>query len=430
MGRTLLNIALVCLLTAIALFGCGDRPEQWGVVLWSTNEDLLPSGSLVGIYENSQLNGTYTYRPLDAQTSFQTEQWRVEAFRKRRDAEGFAAEYERWSDRFAVSELDGLRVRARPDADSAQMYKLREEERIKIVGRTAEPTKVGEHEGYWYEVLTTEGVRGYTFDEFLAVRTLEELANATEQQESDPFLEQLYTTVYRPEYFREMHRTGRYDLDRFLPAYGLTVDHESRQVRIVLEDHQVTIDYERVTRPTDNSYAFEESSLILTRNPKWINLIYSHDGTRYSRNFVHFQENIGAVVDSEIERRQAVYEELRSNGPILESSAYGTIELLEDQVFEWEGFGRLVPGVISTDPPAGGRVEFPLYLDDAASQDFDGALVFAFRDESGQVLDRVRFVYAFAAGGIRFNYAPESAVEENLIHANNLSSVILFFTFS
>lgn len=430
MHRISIVSTLMFLVVLSLLSGCGERPDEWGVLLWSEDETAMPSGSLVGIYESSQLNRTYTYRRKEDTQFTVSPQWRVEAVGRRRDAEAFRDTYAGWADRYAVSLLDGLRVREEPHPDAVQLYKLREGEVMKLIARGDESVTVGQYHGYWYEVLTEDGVRGHTFDEYLEVTTRAALAEEQNEEEGDPFLETFLTSVYRPEFFREMVETGRYDLDRFVPDYGVFPDPEAGTITIAAEDHTTTIEYERITRPTDASYAFEESSLILTRLVRWINLSYADGADRFSENYVFFPEDIETLTQEELERRQKQFETLIEAGSQVKSSAYGSITFSEDRTFLWEGYDRLVPDVIPSTASGAGVVEFPLYLDDSIAATYDGALVLAFAlDDPDRQTVSVRFLYNLEENGIRFTFVPEIAVEERLIGSDGISSVILFFTY-
>ena len=424
---------LAIIITAVTLISCADRPESWGVVVWAPEESEVETGTVVPVYDTSQLNKTHLIRVEPGKPAFDIDQWRLLTYRKKRDAESYAAEYASWTDVYARVGLDKLRVRESPDAESAQQYKLRSGEIVKITGRIDEPSTVGDYVGYWYEVLTEEGVRGYTFDEYLEIRTAEELATEETIDDSDEFLERFFGTVYRPDSYREMVRTGRYDLPRFLTSYGVFADEANRTIEIVTEDHYTKIEYDRIMRPNEDSYAFEGTSLILTVHPgNWFNMAYANEaGERYSKDFVYFPGDIETLATRELDRRQFVLEGLIEDGNTLESSAYGTLHIREDSTFEWESFDRLVPAIVSQDATGVGTVEFSLYLAEDAAVEYDGTVVFDFAlDDSEVTVETVRFLYTFGGGGIRFTLVPESAVDEIVVRTSSPSSTILFFTFT
>ena len=410
--------------------GCADRPIQWGVLLWSFDEEEFATGEVVAIYGISQLNNSYSLRSEAGGAPIDTEQYRITAVRNRRDAENIASEYEAFIRLYGVAKIDGLAVRESPDAGAIRLYKLRLGEAVKIVDR-GDLAQVGEYEGYWYSVISDEGVSGFTFSEFLASLDVDALGDA-EKIAVDEFLEQFFSSNYRPDVYRDMLRSRRYDLDRFLPEYGIFPDRENQRIVIVNEDHESEIEYDAITRPTEDSYAFEGSTLILFRvTETWINLIYSEstDGVvRYSEDYVFFPDDIEMLTIRELERREELYEQMRARGSSLESTAYGTIELGDEAAFQWNGFERLAPDIVPKDATGSGIVEFSLYVGEALQSEYDGAVAFVFVREGGGLGQRVRFLYSYRNGGIRFAYAPGPAEEQNVIDQVG-SSIILFFQY-
>ena len=419
---------------SLALFAaCAPRPEMWAVVLWSTEDHPVTTGSIVAIYESSQLNNTFTIGIGTGKERDEFAQWRLEAFKRKRDAESFAAVYAQWSDMYGKVNLDRLRVREAADAESAQLYKLRSGEIVKILTKLEETAAVGEYKGHWYEVITGEGVRGYTFDEYLEVNSSEALLASETPEEADEFLERFYGTVFRPDTYREMKSTGRYDLANFLPEYGVFADAEKRLIKIVTFDQAIDFEYDHISRPTENSYAFVGSSLILTVHPgNWFNVIYADENdTRYSKDFVYFLSDIEELASLELERRHDVLLDFIHDGSVLESSAYGTIIIEDDGAFEWKGFDRLVPDVVSSEATETGVLEFSLYLDDELITQYDGGIVMHFFGADPEIrTDTIRFLYTFGNRGVRLTLVPEASLNNNVVQQNALSSTILFFTYN
>jgi hypothetical protein len=73
--------------------------------------------------------------------------------------------YGEWAPYFGVAEIQALPVREfmATDPSSSIVYRLREGERVKIIGRTPETVEVGGLNDYWFEILTENGTRGYVF---------------------------------------------------------------------------------------------------------------------------------------------------------------------------------------------------------------------------------------------------------------------------
>ena len=228
----LLPLALVALFSLMTvLTGCAGGGAGWGVILWSHDESVYPTGSITPIVSVSQLNSTYDIRADRRSPVESVPQWRVSFFKRKSQAEDFLEGFSEYTDAYAVAKLDGLPVRDERDAAAKRIYKLREGEIVKILSRDKEKSVEGEYDGYWYQVLTDGGVAGYSFGIYLEVLTAAQLAERDLSEERDEFLEHFLTSTFRPKYYRNMLVTGQIDLDRFLPDYGIFPDPE-RQVPV------------------------------------------------------------------------------------------------------------------------------------------------------------------------------------------------------
>ena len=162
--------------------------------------------------------------------------WRVRVYAEPEPAAEFARGYADFVNVYAYAARRGLPVRAEASATAGIVYKLREQEVVKVIGRGAEPERVGSFENYWYQVLTEDGHRGDTrtgsscrvFEAFGDPR-----AEAARLHADDPGLERVMATAWRPEEFLTMVNRHRFDLLRLRPGYGLFPDAEAQVFRLV-----------------------------------------------------------------------------------------------------------------------------------------------------------------------------------------------------
>ena len=116
----------------------------------------------------------------------------------------------------------------------------------------------------------------------------------------------------------------RINLDRFLPEYGLYPDPDNGRLVIVTEDHTSTIEFDSITRVSEDSYAFEGSTLLMViKTTNEVNLQYSENGVQYSEDYVYINADIDMLIIQERERRLSLYDEIYDLGNVLESTAYG-----------------------------------------------------------------------------------------------------------
>ena len=407
--------------------GCSFRPDGWGVLLWSHDERSFPTGTTVPIVETSMLNTTYDIQQDRESSVFTVDQWRLAFFKRKTQAEEYAALYEAYKGLYAVANLAGLPVRENRDPDAKRVYKLRMGEIIKVLEKDQSVSTAGEYEGYWYKVLTDGGVIGYTFDRYLNIYTSLQLAEREQAEERDENLEKFLNSNYRPKYFRNMLIARRINLDRFLSEYGVYPDPENGRLIIVAEEHTSTIEFDSITRVSEDAYAFEGSTLLMViKTQNEVNLQYSENGVQYSEDYVYINADIDILIIQERERRLDLYDQILNLGDTLRSTAYGTIMLDENGGFMWDGIDRLVPEIIPESAGNEGRIDFPLHLSDELKGSFDGVMSLFFAES--KVL---HFLYRYERDGIRMKHVVwEDDGEDIVVETEGNSPIIIFFRIS
>lgn len=427
--RTLL---LSLLLVLPLLQSCGGRPIGYGVLLWAPEESPIANGALLEILEESQLNSTYTVTTAELEEDVTVPMWRVERFEEQEGAMEYAAAYAPYVDSFARSQRQALPVRAEQDRLSPDVYRLREDELMKILDRSEEPSDEAGFEGYWYQVLTREGVRGWAFGYFLELTDSSGDARPEENEaggggETDD-IERILANVWRPAYFREMINRGQVDLGRLSTSYGLFPDEENRELRIVLPEHTATFSYTEFFRAAPSRYGLEGSPVTISvRGERTISVQYTLNGREQSAVFVLLDREIPEIVEEEMERRRELRERFSRDGNSLVSTAYGEIELLEGGQFVWSGYDRLTPTVIPERAAEGGTITFPLFLSEDLQEEYDGAVLFTFDGEGGPVA--VRFIYEYTDAGVRLTYVPPQDVAESVVQREAFSPIVIFFSY-
>ena len=315
----------------LALIGCGGGSRSFGVVLWPPQESPLEFGMLVEVTDSSDIESTYTVRPLENGERMTTEQWRIEAFDSNEQAREFADNFEQYSDTFGTSQLQALRVRTEPNASAESVYRLRQGEEVNVIGQSSDASEDGGSTDVWYEVLTRDGSRGWVPDRFLAgLESSSEAANSEIEGVTNPRLDTFLSTVWRPTYFQRMLESDRIDLERFRTEYGLFPEPEQSRVRLNLPDQSATFDYETWSSGQARQFIAEGTRFsVIVRSEKTISIRYTVNGERYNIAMIRIDEDIAETRAAERERRSELYASLRSRGTRLSSDAYGTVELRE-----------------------------------------------------------------------------------------------------
>ena len=222
--RTARPLALIALLPAMValLTACGERRVGWGVVLWGPQRGI--DGSVLSISGESDIQDVYRY--TDAETVREIARWRVRLFTDREQAEAFAVSYRDLVHTFGYAARKGLPIREAADARSAQLYRLREGEAVKIIGREEHQATVGDYTNFWYQVLTADGTLGFTFGEFLPLFETGEdpQAEADRLLGEEVQLDRITGVAWRPQYYADMLVRRRIDLTRLNDTYGFTIE--------------------------------------------------------------------------------------------------------------------------------------------------------------------------------------------------------------
>jgi hypothetical protein len=414
---------LVILGFAAFFSSCDFNGQGYGVVLWSDSPDLLSDGAVARVEERSEINDTVTLRLPDSKETVTFDAWRVSIFADESEAAAYAERIAPFRESFALAGRNALPVRASADRASRIVYRLRSDERVRILTRSEETSDEAGFVDYWYEVLTEEGVSGWVFGFFLKMPS-----EGPEVAEEDPKLATILSTVWRPVYFAEMIQSGRYDLSRFRPEYGLFPVPEENRFDLRLIGSTASFEYEEMANAAFNVYVARGTSLQITyRNERTISIQYSVDGEGYSIAMERIQEDIPELIQEELDRRNAIRDELVERGPILRSNSYGTITVEPDGTLRWTGFDALVPRIIPSNTSGEGRLDFDLYVSERFSDRYDGAATLSLESPSGPV--RIPLLYVYTSTGIRLIPLSNQDVRRNLVINEPSSPVVLFFSF-
>ncbi len=412
----------VILLVAL-ISSCSFGGEGYGVVLWSDDSEPLRNGTVARVEDRSQINGTVTLRIPDSRDTVALDEWRVRVFEEESAAAAYAERMASVEADFAFAGRNALPVRQSSDRTSRIVYRLRDNEQMRILTRGDEPSDEAGFVDYWYEVLTEEGVAGWVFGYFLRIPS-----DIPPEADEDPKLATILSTLWRPSYFPEMIQTGRYDLNRFRPEYGLFPVPEENRFDLRLIGTSATFTYEEIANAALDVYVARGTSLQITyRNEDTISIQYSVNGEGNNIAMERVEADVPELIQQEIERRNALRDQLVERGPVLRSTTYGTITLGPDGTLRWTGFDPLVPRIIPRNTAEEGRLAFDLYVSDRFSDRYDGAATLTLENPSGGV--EIPLLYVYTSTGIRLLPLGRQDLRRNLVINEPSSPLVLFFSF-
>lgn len=396
------SIFLLLLLTSLT--SCRPKPIGYGVLLWWEEKPELIEGQVYPVYSESNIRDAYILVP-EGEVGEEVPRWRMDLFNSREKAETFAADYAVRIRMFGDAETNGLAVRKEPDTGSDRVYKLREGQSVKIVEEVPEAVQIAGVEGYWYRVLTADGIAGYCFGPNLDIYDADVRAARGETLDVDPILENFLSKTFRPEEFRNMVRENRVDLRRFSVDRGTFPRKEEKTIRLVTDDDSFTFTFDEITMAEENHFIFGDSGLGVTViTPNKVVMHYRDKGENVNEVYVAL-DGMGELIDQEMERRDALFASFRRMGPGV-SNAYGTIAFEDLRLFFWEGFDRLIPDIIPGDARGQGTVDIWYFPVPEIAQEYEGVLTFHFSPYTPGGDKDINFLYRRSEQGLRLVYIP------------------------
>lgn len=416
----------VVILLSILTLSC-SRNIGYGVIKISQDEAKLKSGSLIKIINESRIRETWVYN-TESEKFVEIEKWRVKYFKKLDEAVEYQKGLQTWDGYFAVVKRPkGHSMRIQPifDPPAMEVYRLKNNQKVKVIGRTDEKMDIGRFSGYWWKLITEDGVEGWSYDSYLNIYNGEELVKG-EKDEEGPEIEKFFKVTWRPDYYLSMINSRNINLDKFKTKFGLFPDFDKKEIIISMPDHYVNQSFTSIIKTGNYNYKLEGSDIQLDFSYKDMVLVsYSQDFNSYFNEFVSLKANIGEVIQSEISKRDLKYNEFKLNGPTYKSRAYGTVKFEEDKKFIWRNMANLkAKQLLTSNAKSSGDVKFDTFLATSLKGKYDGAITFDFG--SRQVLT---FLYLFEDGGVRFLHVPKSKIKDSLITTDNFfTPTQLFFT--
>ncbi|WP_028974336.1 SH3 domain-containing protein [Spirochaeta cellobiosiphila] len=421
---------LILLGLLLTLNSCGPRKIGYGVILWSDNEEVLPTGSYVWVLRESNIRDTYTVMQPSSKDEYELDKWRIHFSEKEQEAKDYKKQFTPYISYYGISEKAGHAIRDDKRADSERVYKLRENQEVKVIGQSKEKEKIGSFDEYWFYVLTEDGYTGWTYGSYLKPYTNDANAEAiVEEKEANPLVETFLNNTWRPEYFLSMMNQGTIDLNEFRPEYGLFPLRDTKQISIVLPNRSLTEEYTDIAKLGYSHYAAMGTKIqIRFYGDKKISVQYNYNGREYSEVFIRTDQDIQEIILKEKTRRQVEYNTLISKGKLLTSTAYGTLVFDDNNQFNWQDYNRLVPDVIPQGLTGKGFVRFDVFLSSQMKHNYQGAMTLNFDSLTGS--KSVVFMFNYTSSGIQLVYVPNKNMRGDMIYDEAFSPTVVFFNYS
>lgn len=409
----------------ITLSSCGKKIMGYGTILWAPEGSLFQTGQTVTIISESELADVYLLNDGISEESIQMERWRVAFFENEALAEEKSKIVLAYKTIFARNLKDGLLIREEASINSKRVYKMRKNQIVKVTSQNSEIATVGQYEGYWYQVITEDGIIGYCFDHYLDIYD----SSVKPEEKINPanlLLESAFATSYHPSVFINMIQNGAIDLKLFRPQTGLFPDLENQTLKIVTNSYSTGFDWDFLTLIDKRSFELEETGTIITvLSDTRVQITYYYESEKVIANYVVI-ENIEDIIIGEIERRETLYNSLLEAGTSYSSNAYGNIRMQFDGSFTWTDYDRLIPQIIPDGSDGNGKIKFDNFLSDNLGNEYTGVISFSFN--YGEKLIPVIFLYTLADKKLRLTYVPKNDITENIVRKKSTSPIVIAFS--
>lgn len=416
--------AVLILFLMLITSSCKTKYLGYGVLLWSPNEKIVPTGTVLPILSESKLNDSYSVRKDSSKTEFEFPKWRIQVFETKEKATKAANTFIEFKTIFARNLKDGLLIRSKEDAASLRVYKMKKNQNIKIIGRSATMAEVGQYTGYWYKVLTADGIAGYCFDHYLDIYD----SSVPPEKQINPaqkLLDTAFKKNYHPQNFISMIKNSTIILSSFKPQIGLFPDPVNKTVTVTTPSYSLRYTWSKPILIDKRSFETGDNGLLVSViSDTHVSVSYHYKGQKVTSEY-YVIENMEDIISNEMDRRQILYEALEGKGAAYDSAAYGTINFLNNRIFIWTNYSRLVPQIIPADAGNRGKVYFDNFISPDLHLKNTSILTFTF--DSGSNNKTIYFLYTLAEGKLKLTLIPESYVQKHLVTRLPTSPLILSF---
>jgi len=414
----------------------------WGILLWTTEEPPILSGTVLPVYIRSNIDRVWVVGvPETARKDNDVKKIEIplslfEYSGSKRKALKRAAEFAQFASVYAENMQDGLPIRDAPDNGSRRVYRLRPGEIIKILDRvegnppistTGDPLP-----GDWYQVLTNDGVKGFCFSYRLKIFAHNEgplLAAPVSGRETalDPDLEMVLSRTWSPELYQQMVNSRRIDISEMEKKYRFDPGQDTGIAKIYLPDVNMEFVYDSIIPDGERAWHFEGTNLqINLRTNTTLAVQYiDNSGARRTLLFSSLSADIDDIIMQENSRREGQYLSIYSQGPAFTSNNYGTITFTETNNFTWTNFDLLVPQLIPAESSGRGRVLMNIFISPTLAERYTGAFTFRLTDVTPN--RNLYFMYSLDNQGLRLEVVPDFGIEDVTVTRRASAPMVLYF---
>ncbi|MCL2762126.1 MAG: SH3 domain-containing protein [Treponema sp.] len=440
--KSCLGIFFILLCTVLT--ACSSK-LGWGVLLWSTEEPPIASGTVLPVYIRSNVNKVWVVgipeglrSSKNGMNKMEIPLSHLELVGSRKKAFARAQRFAPYALQYAENLQDGLPIRDNPDNNARRVYRLRIGEMVKIlsvakgvpaISATGDPLP-----GDWYQVLTSDGSVGYCFSYRLRLfehsgGPLVAVVPVVSQETADPDLDILMSKKWLPELYSTMVNSRRINLEDLSRRWRFDPGQETGTARVFVPGFDRNFSYTTIRSDGQRAWRFEGTNLqmqLRSDNVLAVQFIEGGGGMR-TLLFVSLPISIDDLIIQESARRERLYSAIYSQGPVFTSNNFGVIVFEEDGSFTWSGYDLLVPQIIPESVDGRGTVSMDLFLGPALEDRYNGAFTMRFTGNNYGTAAVLRCMYVLDNQGFRIEVVPESSMEDITVMRRAASPMVLYF---
>lgn len=395
------------LLILLAFTGCNNKMGYF-VVAWPEDFSVMGCADMFPVKSESHLRKTHILN-LGNKKYAEIASFRGFVFRTKKEAKAAQSELWPYKDLFAYAEAK-TPVRETPDVQSARVYILREGQVIKIIGKEQEKAQLSEHlSGYWYKIITDDGIIGYCFDRNLTIYMDDGKGNSTRTVDITMFTDRFFGNQWYPVDYRAVMEEDYPDLDILRDGRCLWGDPEKKEIYLRDGKREHRFKYTEVKQQSHNRILFMGSSVDVTFYPDGRLFVrYSEEGVDKSDSFTTLDSPLQDFIAEHNDLKNKEYTLLMARVQYFESPDNGKLKFNSDRTFVWTERYEAIAEFIPSANGDRGIVDNRRYVSAKLkkSRGYDGVITLTF----SRTAKEMSFIFKrLTNGDLQLIYVPEEA---------------------
>ena len=393
------------MLILLVLSGCNNKMGYF-LVYWPEDFSVMGFADLFPIKSESHLRKTHILN-LGNNKYAEIASFRGSVYRTMEEAKAAQSELWQYKDLFAYAEAK-TPVRETPDVQSARVYILREGQVIKIISRGKDKVQLGDQlSGYWYKIITDDGIIGYCFDKNLTIYMDDGKGNSTRNVDISMFTDRFFGNQWYPLEYKEVMTDDYPDLSILRDGRCLWGDIEKKEIYLRDGKREHRFKYTEVKQQSQNRILFVGSSVDVSFYPDGRLFVrYSDEGVDRSDFFTTLDTPLQDYMAELNKLKSSEYNILLKGVQYYDSPDNGKLRFTSDRTFVWTERYDAMADFIPAANGDKGIVDNGRYVSAKLKKSggYDGVITMTF----SRTAKEMSFIFKrLANGNLQLIYVPE-----------------------